>query len=178
MPEPPGQSGVSRAADGGAGADLRTRGRAAHAGKPGRMLGWGRFPAWVGVLTVLAAALLGAGFTVASHGDPGRALGIWVGAGTVAAGTSVRARAAYAIIPVPALAYASAAAIAGLVHDRAVDISRTTLTLSATQWIASGFDAMTAATTLAVLLALARWLLSMRAARAAYREVRINVDSG
>jgi len=133
------------------------------------MAGWGRYPAWVGVLTVLAAALLGAGFTVASRGEPGRALGIWVAAGTVAAGTSVRARSAYTIIPVPALAYASAAAIAGLVHDRAVDISRTALTVSATQWIASGFDAMTAATTLAAVLALARWLLSMRKARAAYR---------
>jgi hypothetical protein len=169
MPEPPGQSRVSRADDDGAEAGLRTRGPAAHAGKPGRMPRWGRYPAWVGVLTVLAAALLGAGFTVASHGDPGRALGIWVAAGTLAAGISVRARSAYEIIPVPALAYVSAAAIAGLAHDRAVDISRTALTVSATQWIASGFDAMTAATTLAALLALARWLLSMRATRAAYR---------
>jgi len=169
MPEPPGQGRTSRLADGGAEAGSRTRRHAADAGKPGPMLGWGRYPAWVGVLTVLAAALLGAGFTVASHGDPGRALGIWIAAGTVAAGISVRARSAYTIIPVPALAYASAAAIAGLVHDRAVDISRTALTISATQWIASGFDAMTAATTLAALLALARWLLGMRAARAAYR---------
>jgi hypothetical protein len=169
MPEPPGQSRISRAADDGAEVGLPTRGHAADAGKPGRMLGWGRYPAWVGVLTVLAAALLGAGFTVASHGDPGRALGIWVAAGTVAAGISVRARSTYAIIPVPALAYASAAAIAGLVHDRTVDISRTALTVSATQWIADGFDAMAAATVLAALLALARWLLSMRATRAAFR---------
>ena len=169
MPEPPGRRRSSRAADGGAEAGLRSRGRAAGAGTSGRMPGWGRYPAWVGVLTVLAAALLGAGFTVASGGEPGRALGIWVAAGTVAGGTSVRARSAYAIIPVPALAYASAAAIAGLVHDRAVDISRTALTVNATQWIAGGFDAMTVATTLAAVLALARWLLSMRATRAAYR---------
>jgi hypothetical protein len=169
MPEPPVQSRISQAADGGAEAGLRTRGRTGDAGEPDRILGWGRYAAWAGVLIVLAAALLGAGFTVASHGDPGRALGIWVAAGTVVAGTSVRARSAYAIIPVPALAYASAAAIAGLVHDRAEDVSRTALTISATQWIASGFDAMVAATTLAALLALARWALSMRAARAAFR---------
>ncbi len=124
------------------------------------MLGWGRHPAWAGVLMVLAAALLGAAFTVASHRDPGRALGIFIAGGTVAAGTSVRARSAYAIIPVPALAYAAAAAIAGLIHDHAVDTSRTALTLSAVQWLASGFPAMTAATALAVLIAIARRLLS------------------
>jgi hypothetical protein len=165
MPEPRGQSWVSRADDGGAEAGFGTRGRSAGAGKPGRMLGWGQYPAWVGVLTVLAAALLGAGFTAVSHRDPGRALGIWLAAGTAAACISVRARSAYAIIPVPALAYAPAAAIAGFVHDRALDISRTALTVSAAQWIASGYIAMTAATVLAVLLAVARWLLSIRASQ-------------
>jgi hypothetical protein len=165
MPEPADQSSVTRAADGGAEDNFSTRGRSASAGEPGRMLGWGRYPAWAGVLTVLAAALLGAGFTVASHRDPGRALGIWVAAGTAAACISVRARSAYAIIPVPALAYAPAAAIAGLIHDHALDISRTALTISAAQSIASGYIAMTAATALAVVLAVARWLLSIRASR-------------
>jgi len=127
--------------------------------------GWGRYPAWVGVLTVLAAALLGTAFTVASHRDPGRALGVFVAAGTLAAGISVRARSAYAITPVPAIAYAIAATMAGLIHDHAIDTSRTALSLSAVQWIASGFIAMAAATTLAVILAVARWLLSTRDAR-------------
>jgi len=131
----------------------------AKAGKPRRMLGWGRYPAWAGVLTVLAAALLGAALTVASHLEPGRALGILVAAGTVAAGTGVRARSAYAIIPVPALAYTAAALIAGLIHDHAVDTSRTALTLSAAQWLARGFAAMTACTALAVLIAISRRLL-------------------
>jgi hypothetical protein len=130
------------------------------------MLGWGRYPAWVGVLTVLAAALLGAAFTVVSHRDPGRPLGIFVVVGTVAAGTSIRARSTYALIPVPALAYAVAAVIAGLIHDRSIDTSRTALTLSGVQWIASGFIAMTAATVLAVVLVIARWLLTMHYARA------------
>jgi hypothetical protein len=166
MQKPPGRSGARRAADGGAGADLATRWPEADSGQPRRMLGWGGYPAWAGMLMVLAAALLGAALTVASHRDPGRPLGIFLIAGTVAAGTSIRARSAYAIIPVPALAYTAAAAIAGLVHDRAIDTSRTALTISAVQWIASGFIAMTAATVLAVVLVIARWLLSMHYARA------------
>ncbi len=124
------------------------------------MLGWGHCPAWAGVLMVLAAALLGAAFTMASHRDPGRTLGIFVAGGTVAAGTSVRARSAYAIIPVPALAYAAAAVIAGLFHDHTVDTSRTALTLSAVQWLANGFPVMTATTALAVLVAIVRRLVS------------------
>jgi hypothetical protein len=166
MLESPGQSKASPDADGGAEAGFGTRWPGADAGEPRGMPGWGRYPGWVGVLMVLAAALLGAAFTVASQRDPGRALGIFVAVGTLAAGTSTRARSAYAIIPVPAIAYAVAAAIAGLVHDHAVDTSRTALGISAAQWIASGFIAMTATSVLAVMLAVARWLLSMRAARA------------
>jgi hypothetical protein len=124
------------------------------------MLGWGRYPAWAGVLAVLAAALLGAAFTVASQRDPGRALGVFIAAGTVVAGTSVRARSAYAVIPVPALAYAAAAVSAGLIHDHTVDASRTALTLSAVQSLANGFPAMVAATALAIVVAIARRLLS------------------
>jgi hypothetical protein len=169
MLEPPGQSSASRAADGGAETGSGTP-RLEPAGTeprppPGQRPGWGRLPAWAGVLMVLAAATLGAAFTVASDRDPGRALGIFVLAGTLAAATSVRARSAYAIIPVPALAYAVAAVVAGSIHDRAVDTTHTALAVSAVQWIADGFIAMTAATALAVLVALARWLLSRRTAR-------------
>ena len=165
MLEPPGQSSASRDADGGSEAGLGARRPDAIAGEPRRKPGWGCYPAWIGVLTVLAAALLGAAFTVVSNRDPGRALGIFVAAGTLAAGISIRARSAYALTPVPAIAYATAAVIAGLIHDHALDTSRTALSLSAVQWIASGFFAMTATTMLAVILALARWLLSMRDAR-------------
>jgi hypothetical protein len=161
MQEPPGPSGADRTADGGAGADLATRWPEAESGQPRWRLGWGGYPTWAAVLMVLAAAMLGAVVTMASDRDPGRALGIFVVAGTVAAGTGIRPRSAYAIIPLPALAYAAAAAIAGFVHDRAIDTSRTALTISAVQWIASGFIAMTAATALAVVLAVARWLLSV-----------------
>jgi len=169
MLEPPGQSGASRSADGGT---------ETYSGKhrpdpvaperrrpPGKRPGWGRLPAWAGVLMVVGAATLGGAFTVASDRDPGRALGAFVLAGTLAAAASVRARSAYAIIPVPALAYAVAGAVAGYVHDRAVDTTHTALAASAVQWIADGFVAMLAATALAVLITLARWLLSLRTAR-------------
>jgi hypothetical protein len=159
MLEPHGQGGVSRTADGATTAGFGRRWPEAGGGKSRRTVGWGGYPIWVGVLTVLAAALLGAAFTVATHRDPGRPLGIFLVVGTLAAGTSVRARSAYVMIPVPALAYVVAAAIAGYVHDRTIDTSRTALTLSGVQWIANGFIAMTAATALAVVLAIARWLL-------------------
>ncbi len=165
MVEPPGQGGSSRTA-GRADSGFVGRWPDAAGGKPRRTLGWGHYPAWVGVLTVLAAALLGAAFTVATHRDPGRALGIFVVAGTVAAGTGVRTRSTYAIIPVPALAYALAAVLAGFIHDHAIDTSRTALTLSGVQWIANGFIAMAAATILAAVLVIARWLLSVHYARA------------
>jgi hypothetical protein len=130
------------------------------------VLGWGSYPAWVGLLAVLVITLLGAAFTMAAHSDPGRPLGIFLVLGTVAAGTGVRARSVFAIIPMPALSYPIAATIAGLVHDRAIDTSRTALTISGVQWIASGFIAMTAATVLAMVLAAARWLLAKHYAQA------------
>jgi hypothetical protein len=86
-------------------------------------------------------------------------------AGTLVAGTAVRARAAYAIIPAPALAYAVAATFAGYIHDRAADTTHAALAAHALQWIADGFAAMTAATALAALVTLARWLPSLRSAR-------------
>jgi hypothetical protein len=117
------------------------------------------------VLIVVAAAAIGAAATVASRREPGQALGAFVVAGTLAAATAVRARSAYAIIPVPALAYAVAAGVAGSVHDRAADTTLTALAVNGAQWIAGGFIAMTVATALAVLITLARWLLHRRMAR-------------
>ena len=84
-------------------------------------------------------------------------LGVFLLAGTATAVLAVRPRAAYLIIPVPALAYVVAATIAGLIHDRADDTSHTALAIRAAQWIASGFLAMTAATLLAIAVTAARW---------------------
>lgn len=114
---------------------------------------WGSSPGWLGLLIVIMAALAGAVVSLLSRTDPGVALGAFVLAGTLAGATIVRAVRAYLIIPVPAPAYAAAAAIAGLVHDRAVDTSQTAVTLNGVRWLAAGFVAMAAATLLAAVVA-------------------------
>jgi hypothetical protein len=107
---------------------------------------------------IAGAAGLGALLTIVTGSDPGFLLGVLVVAGTVAAALAVSARRAYLIIPAPALAYLVAATLSGLVNDRAADTSRTMLTINAARWVASGFLAMTAATALAAVIAVARWL--------------------
>jgi hypothetical protein len=114
---------------------------------------------------VIGGAALGAAVTAVSGSEPGVVLGIFLVAGTLAAALAVQPRAAYRIIPVPALAYLAAAAVTGLIHDRATDTSLTTLVISAGQWIASGFLAMTATTLLAIAITAARWRRSGRGPR-------------
>ena len=130
----------------------------------------GGLPGSAGVCVVIGAAALGALVTGVTGKEPGFLLGVFLVTGTVAASLAVLPRAAYLIIPAPALAYVAAAVIAGLIHDRAADTSRTALALSATQWIASGFVAMTAATGAAFVIAVARWLWSRRRPRGRRRE--------
>ena len=126
---------------------------------------WGTRPGRLGVFGVIGATLVGLAITLLSGTEPGVILGVFVVVGTVAAALAVRPGAVYLIFPVPALAYAVAAVIAGLVHDRGVDTSHTALAISAAQWIASGFVAMTVATGAAVLIAGYRWLRTARAGR-------------
>jgi hypothetical protein len=117
------------------------------------------------VFAVIGATLLGLVITLLSGTEPGIILGAFLVAGTVAGALAVRPGAVYLIFPVPALAYVLAAVIAGLVHDRGVDTSRTALALNAAQWIAGGFIAMTVATGLAVVIAAYRWLRAARVPR-------------
>lgn len=124
---------------------------------------WGSRPGRLGVLTVILGAMLGAGITVAAGRDPGLLLGIFLVAATVIAAFVVRPRAAYLIIPVPALAYMAAAIVSGLIHDRSADTTRTLLAVNAVQWIARGFLAMIAATAVAIVVSAARWLVARRA---------------
>jgi hypothetical protein len=126
---------------------------------------WGTRPGRLGVFGVIGATLVGLVVTLLSGTEPGAILGVFVVVGTVAAALAVRPGAVYLIFPVPALAYAVAAVIAGLVHDRGVDTSHTALAISAAQWIARGFVAMTVATGLAVLIAGFRWLRMARPGR-------------
>jgi hypothetical protein len=126
---------------------------------------WGTRPGRLGVFCVIGATLVGLVITLLSGTEPGVILGVFVVVGTVAAALAVRPGAVYLIFPVPALAYAVAAVIAGLVHDRGVDTSHTALAISAAQWIAGGFVAMTVATGVAVLIAGYRWLWAARPGR-------------
>jgi hypothetical protein len=109
------------------------------------------------VILVVASTALGALVTVLTGTEPGTVLSVFLIAGTAAAVLAVRPGAVYLIIPLPALAYVVAAAVAGLIHDQATGTSRTALAVGAAQWAASGFLAMAAATVLAIAAAAARW---------------------
>ena len=135
-------------------------GRRSPPGRPDRW--WGSRPGAAGIGLVIGAAGAGLVATVLSARPPGLVLGIFLLAGTAAGALAVRPRAAYMIIPVPPLAYVVTATVAGLVHDHAAGASRTALAISAAQWAASGFLAMTAATLLAIVVATARWAADRR----------------
>ena len=141
---------------GNAGEHGQVRRRQPASGRPPRQ--WGSLSAVAGVCILIGCAAAGALVTVLTGTDPGYLLGLFVVGGTAAAAIAVRARAVYLMIPVPALAYAVAAPIAGLieVYDRAAATSLTALAASAAQWIASGFIPMTGATVLAVAMTAAR----------------------
>ncbi len=114
-------------------------------------------PGWFGVCLVAGTAALGALATAATGAGPGTALGVCVLLATLAAAFAVRPRAACLLIPVPALAYVVAAAVAGLARGHAAAVSRTALAVSAAQWAASGFLAMAAATAAAIAITAVRW---------------------
>ncbi len=116
----------------------------------------------MGIGLVIGGAAAGLLVTLLAGRGPGTVLSIFLLAGTAAGVLAVRPRAAYLLIPVPPLAYMAAATVAGLVHDRAADSSHTALAISAARWIASGFLAMTAATLLAIVVAVVRWAAGRR----------------
>jgi hypothetical protein len=123
---------------------------------------WGELPGGRGTLIVVAAAILGAIVTVVTKRDPGELLGWLIVAGTAIAGFAVRPRSAYLLVPIPALAYVVFGLAAGYIRHQS-DPSSAGLAVNAAQWIASGFLTMAAATVLAVVIALGRWLLDRRA---------------
>ena len=164
-----GPRGGTEAGARGGGAQARGRpagARRSSRGGPGPPAGpqrwWGSRPGRLGIALVLGGALAGLLVTVVTGSGPGLILGIFLLAGTAAGALAVHPRAAYLIIPVPALAYLVAAILAGVIHDHAADTSHTALAISAAQWIASGFVAMSAATLLAIAVAVVRWAAQRR----------------
>jgi hypothetical protein len=135
-------------------------------GPPRRL--WGTRPGRVGAFTVIAGTVLGALITVISGSEPGWALGVLLVISTAAGALVVTRRAAYLVIPVPILAYTVAAFVTGYIHDRSIDTSKTALAVSAVQWIADGFFAMTAATLVAIVIVVGRWLFTGPGSRRAY----------
>jgi hypothetical protein len=129
---------------------------------------WGGLSGRLAVSLVFGAAAIGMLVTVLTRREPGDLLGAFLVAGTLIAGLAVHPRITYLVIPVPALAYLVAGSIAGLIHDRAADTSRAALAVSAVQWIAHGFLAMTAATMLAAAITAVRWPLWSRARHRAW----------
>jgi len=125
---------------------------------------WGRLSGWYGTLIVFAAAVIGTVVTVAMHRNPGHLLGGFIVVGTLIAALAVRSRAVYLLIPVPAPAYLAGAVAAGLIHEQNAGPSQSGLKISAAEWIAGGFVAMAAATAVAVVVTIVRWLMARRAA--------------
>jgi hypothetical protein len=123
---------------------------------------WGSLTGRGGVCIVLGGTAFGALITALAGTGPGPVLGVSLLAATLAAALAIQPRAVYRIIPVPALAYAATATVAGVIGDRAASASHTALAVSAAQWIASGFLPMTAATLLAIAVTAIRWLIQSR----------------
>lgn len=142
--------------------DAHTGGaRAARAGgfgddAPVRSRGWGTLPARSGVLIMTAGAAVGAFATILVSTEPGTTLGVCLVAGALAGAFAVHSRAAYRLIPVPAIVGFVAALLAGVVHDRAADTSRTLLAINAFGWMAGGFVAMAVATAVTVVIVVPR----------------------
>jgi hypothetical protein len=109
------------------------------------------------VCIIIGFAALGALATAGAGTEPGALLGAFLVVGTIIGGLAVQPRGVYLIIPAPALCYVVTAVMAGLIHDRATDSSKTVLAVNGAQWVASGFIAMCIATILAILLTAIRW---------------------
>jgi hypothetical protein len=123
------------------------------------------------VAIVAGGTAIGAVLTIVTGGQPGLLLGLFLVAATIVGTLVVATRAAYVVIPAPAIAYPVAAFLAGYAHDHAADTSLTGLAVSAAQWIASGFIAMTAATAIAIAITAGRWMFTGPGGRRAYRDL-------
>lgn len=137
----------------GTGPNRPARGQRSQSASP---LQWGLLPAGIGVCIVVGAALVGTMITVLGGSAPGLLLGVFTVAGTITGALAVRPRSAHVIVPVPALAYAVLATMAGLIHDQAAQSSTTALAVNLAQWVASGFVTIIISTAVAIGIAIVR----------------------
>jgi type IV secretory pathway TrbD component len=114
-----------------------------------------------GVGIVIVGAASGALITAAAGSDPGLLLCFFLLVSTICAVLAVKPRGVYLIVPVPALAYAVASLLNGVIVHQA-GTSLTAMTVGSAQWIASGFGAMIIATAIVIVTAVVRWLRSRR----------------
>jgi len=111
------------------------------------------------------AAGVGAFATIVAADGPGTLLGVVLITGALAGVLVVQPKAAYRLVPVPALAGFAAVLLAGAVHDRAADVSRTEVALNALGWMSDGFVSIAAATVVTLVVAVARFVWHARRQR-------------
>ncbi|RFU38481.1 hypothetical protein DZF91_27455 [Actinomadura logoneensis] len=115
------------------------------------------------MLTGLGAGALLAGLAFAGAlvdgfggGGPGLVLGVCLVAGSLLAAALVVPERVRIVLPMPPLAYAVAAAVAGLIGDPGQVSGGVGLAAAAGRWLSEGFVAMATATLLVVALAVVR----------------------
>lgn len=126
---------------------------------------WGRLPGWSGSCLIAGTAAVATLVTAATGTPLAVPLGACILAATLAAALAVHPRSAYVLIPVPALAYLAAVAAAGLATGHG-PAAHPALAVTVTQWAASGFPTMAAATAVAIIVTTARWSVARRTPRA------------
>ncbi|MCP2338648.1 DUF6542 domain-containing protein [Actinomadura rupiterrae] len=115
------------------------------------------------MLTGFGAGALLCGVTLAGalvdglgRGGPGLVLGASLVAGSVLAVALVNARRVRLVLPMPPLAYAVAAAVAGLLGDTGSARGGVGLATAVSRWLSAGFVAMATATLLVAAVAIVR----------------------
>jgi hypothetical protein len=113
-----------------------------------------------GLLTLVAASVIGIVATLVAGSEPGFLLSLFIIVGAVVATLGVRPGAVYLFFPLPAFAFFAGAVITGKIHDSSLSSSTAGLAAGFTQWIAGIFFPMCAATILVLVIGGTRWLLS------------------
>jgi hypothetical protein len=113
------------------------------------------------MLAVATGTLVGTALTLATSGEPGFLLGLFITIGAVVATLGIRRSVVYLLFPMPPFAFLVGAVIAGKVHDSNLGSSTAGLGVGFTQWIADIFFPMGVTTILVLLIGGIRWVLGL-----------------